>query len=131
MHKIKNSSTKRAFFPNGGISKNIFVGYVECKYDKWNFKPKISPIFHYDQITEVWIVPSWLTPLIHHYDVEEVLGLGQHEQRPFQWPRVSLVTQGAMQIRTQFVRQGSDPTLEQINKHIYGFLNPLFEDFLN
>ena len=49
--------------------------------------------------------------LIHHYDVEGVLILGQREHRPFQWRRVSLLTQ----IRIRFVRQRSAPTLEQTN----------------
>ena len=61
-----------------------------------------------------------LTPLIHHYDVKGVLGLGQHEHRPFQWPHVSLVTQETLQIRIWFVRQRRDPTLEQTNKHESG-----------
>ena len=54
--------------------------------------------------------------LIHHYDVEGVLILGQHEHRPFQWPRVSLVTWGTLQIWIQLVRQMSNPTLEKTNK---------------
>ena len=58
---------------------------------------------------------NWLTPLIHHYDVEGVLGLGQHEHRPFQLPHVTLVTWGTLQIQIRFVRQRSDPTLEITN----------------
>ena len=41
----------------------------------------------------------WLTPLIHPYGVEGLISLGQGEHRPFQWPRISLVTQGTLQIR--------------------------------
>ena len=47
--------------------------------------------------------------------MEGVLGLGQCEHRPFQWPCVSLVTWGTLQVRIQFVRQRSDPSLEQTN----------------
>ena len=39
-------------------------------------------------------------------------GGGQREHRPFQWPLVSLVTRGTLQIRIQFVRQRRDPTLK-------------------
>ena len=58
------------------------------------------------------------TPLIHHYDVEGVLCLGQREHRPFQWPRVSLLTPGTLQIRIRFVRQRRNPTLEQTNNRV-------------
>ena len=53
-----------------------------------------------------------LTSLIHHYDVEGVLGLGEREHRPHQWTRV----QGTLQIGIRIVRQRIDPTLEQRNK---------------
>ena len=56
------------------------------------------------------------TSLIHHYDVEGVLGLGECEHRPLQWPRVSSLTQGTKQVRIRFVRQRSNPALEQTNK---------------
>ena len=49
--------------------------------------------------------------------MEGVLGLGQCEHRPFQWPSVSLVTWGTLQIRIRFVRQKGDPSLEQTNKN--------------
>ena len=67
----------------------------------WNKKKKYRP-----------------TSLIHHYGVEGVLGLGEREHRQIQWPRVSLLTRGTLQIRIQFVRQRSDPTLEQTNMNI-------------
>ena len=38
--------------------------------------------------------------LINPYGVEGVLGLGECEDRPFQWPCVSLVTWGTLQIGT-------------------------------
>ena len=41
----------------------------------------------------------WPTSLVRHYDVEGVLGLGEREHRPLQWPHVSLLTQGTLQIR--------------------------------
>ena len=41
----------------------------------------------------------WPTSLVRHYDVEGVLGLGEREHRPLQWPRVSLLTRGTLQIR--------------------------------
>ena len=44
--------------------------------------------------------------------MEGVLGYGEGEHRPFQWPCVSLVPQGTLQIRMRFVRQSSDPILE-------------------
>ena len=53
------------------------------------------------------------TSLLHLYDVEGVLGLGECEHRPFQWPRVSLLTWGTLETGIQFVRQRGDPTLEQ------------------
>ena len=46
-----------------------------------------------------------------------VIGLGEREHRPLQWPRFSLLIRETLQIRIQFVRQKSDPTLEQTNKH--------------
>ena len=55
------------------------------------------------------------TSLIHHYDVEGVLGPGEREHIPLQWPRVSLLTWGTLQMRIRFVRQRSNPTLEQTN----------------
>ena len=61
------------------------------------------------------------TSLIHHYDVEGVLGLGEREHIPPQWPRVSLLTWGTLQIRIRFVRLRSDPTLEQTNKWSHCF----------
>ena len=54
-------------------------------------------------------------PLIHSCRVEGVLGFGEREQRPFHWPRVSLATRGSMQVQIQFIRQRSNPTLEQTN----------------
>ena len=42
-----------------------------------------------------------------------MLGPGEQGHRPLQWPRVSLLTQGTLQIRIPFVRQRSDLTLEQ------------------
>ena len=57
-----------------------------------------------------------LTSLIHHYDVEGVLGLGECEHRPLRWPCVLPLTRGTLQVRIRFVRQKSDPTLEQTNK---------------
>ena len=70
--------------------------------------------------------------LIHHYDVEGVLILGQREHRPFQWRHVSLLTQ----IRIRFVRQRSAPTLEQTNKQrklrdIFQIPKPSHNDFYN
>ena len=47
--------------------------------------------------------------------MEGVLRLGQRELRPFHWPRVSLATRGSMQVQIQFIRQRSNPTLEQTN----------------
>ena len=55
--------------------------------------------------------PEYITMI-----VEGVLGLGGREQRPLQWPRISLLTQGTLLIRIGFVRQRSNPTLEQKNK---------------
>ena len=74
--------------------------------------------------------------LIHHYDVEGVLILGQHEHRPFQWCHVSLLTQGTLQIRIRFVRQRSAPDLEQTNKQrklrdIFQIPKPSHNDFYN
>ena len=56
-----------------------------------------------------------LTPLIYHYDVEGVLGLGQREHRPFQWPRVSLVTWGTLQVRI-LIRQAKEWSYPWTNK---------------
>ena len=36
-----------------------------------------------------------------------------------QWPCVSLLTRGTLQIWIQYVRQRSDPTLEQTNRNRY------------
>ena len=70
--------------------------------------------------------------IIHHYDMEGLLILGQREHRPFQWRRVSLLTQ----IRIRFVRQRSAPTLEQTNKQrklrdIFQIPKPSHNDFYN
>jgi hypothetical protein len=46
-----------------------------------------------------------------------VLGLGEREHRPLQWPRVSLLTRATLQIRIRFVRQRTNPTLEQTMYH--------------
>ena len=43
-----NSVTKMTFFPHKRISKK--------KYDVWNFKPKSSPIFHFELVNEGWII---------------------------------------------------------------------------
>ena len=58
---------KRIFAPNDKLSnKNDFVSAWRdfnkkncgvCTYDKWNFKPKISPIFHFELVNEGWIRP--------------------------------------------------------------------------
>ena len=53
--------------------------------------------------------------LIHLLYVEMFLalgGIGEREHKPFQWPLVSLVPWGTLQIRIQFIRQRFDPTLE-------------------
>ena len=55
--------------------------------------------------------------LIHLSRLEGVLGLWEREYRPYQWPRVSLVLQGTLQIQIWFVRQSFNPTLGT-NKHI-------------
>ena len=53
------------------------------------------------------------SPLIHPSLVEGVLGLGEREHSPFQWPPVSLVTRETMQILIGFVKQRKfNPTLE-------------------
>ena len=41
-----------------------------------------------------------------------------HEHRPFQWPHVSLVARGTLQIRIRFVGQRSNPTLETNKKNL-------------
>ena len=64
------------------------------------------------------IVTSRPKSLIHHDDVEGVLGLGECEHIPFQWPHVSLLTQGTLQVRIRYVRQRNKPTLEQTNKSL-------------
>ena len=63
----------------------------------------------------------WPTSLVRHYDVKGALGLGEREHRPLQWPHVSLLTQGTLQIQISLVRQRSDPTLEQTNKYEFQF----------
>ena len=50
--------------------------------------------------------------------VEGGLAFGEREHRPLRWPCFSLLTRGTLQIRIQFIRQRSDPTLEQTNKQI-------------
>ena len=65
--------------------------------------------FHSSQFLPLVFIPLWLTSLIHHYDVEGVLGLGEREHRPHQWTSV----QGTLQIGIRIVRQRIDPTLEQ------------------
>ena len=60
--------------------------------------------------------------LIHLSCVEGVLGFGECEYRPIQWPRVSLVPRGTLQIRIRFFRQRFDPALEQTNKQLHGML---------
>ena len=45
----ENSLKKLTFFAYGGISiKNCDA----CIFEKQNFKPKISPIFHFDQVND-------------------------------------------------------------------------------
>ena len=43
------SVTKITTFAHGGISKKVLW------HNKWKFKPKISPIFHFEYVNEVWI----------------------------------------------------------------------------
>ena len=51
--------------------------------------------------------------LIHLHGVQGALGFGEREHRPFQWPRVSLVPRGTLQIQIQF---GLILPLKQTNK---------------
>ena len=48
MPKITNAVIKMAVFAHGGISIKLFVMYVH--YHKLNFKPQISPIFHFEYV---------------------------------------------------------------------------------
>ena len=48
LHKIKNGH-----LPAWRNFKNIFCG--ECTYDKWNFKPYKSSIFHFVLVNNDWI----------------------------------------------------------------------------
>ena len=50
---MANSVTKMTLFAHGGISKKNLYGL--CTYDVWKFKPKISSIFHFEYVNEVWI----------------------------------------------------------------------------
>ena len=36
---------------HGGISKKNLVAYIST-YDKWNVKPQISSIFHFDPVSD-------------------------------------------------------------------------------
>ena len=41
------------FFAHGRAFKKNPSGL--CKYDKWNFRPQIAPILHFDQVNTGWI----------------------------------------------------------------------------
>ena len=50
--KTANSVIKMTSFAHGGISKK---NCDACTYDKWNSKPQISTIFHFEYVNEAWI----------------------------------------------------------------------------
>jgi hypothetical protein len=62
--------TKMTIFPLEGVSKIFFVVYVCSMYVHmiciWNFKPKISPIFHFQLVND-----GWFSPILHVNDVNQ------------------------------------------------------------
>ena len=53
MHKSTNSLTKMTFFAHGVLSKKNLCGVYS--YDKWNFEPKISSLFHFGRVNDGWV----------------------------------------------------------------------------
>ena len=48
---------KIIFFVQGGISKKKI--FLVDRYEKWNFRIKISPIFHF-----YWVIDGWISGLL-------------------------------------------------------------------
>ena len=54
LERLQIHWTKMTIFAHGGISKKKLIGL--CGYGKWNFKSKISTIFHFHLVDDGWIM---------------------------------------------------------------------------
>ena len=66
---MANSVIKITSFSHGGISIKLFGMHVHT-YHEQNFKPQISPIFHFEYVNEVWISGLLGVKLIKHFEIQ-------------------------------------------------------------
>ena len=70
-------------------------------------------------LATLWYIGSRLKVILllqansHHYDCGGVARSGEPGPQTIKWTRVSLVPRGTLQTGIQFLRQLSNPTLEQ------------------
>ena len=93
--------------------------------------PLVSYAILYTAFTYKYVSNIGPRLLIHFSGLEEILGFWECEHRPYQWPLVSLVPMGTLQVRIRFVRQRFNPTLET-NKQTFPItvfppIRPAFE----